>query len=94
MNNSQFLCVPLTIIYLLHNIHNSNSWIIRFCWGGPFSFKLDKFDCTTSSNNNTSSSSSSCNSNSNVNNFSCDSSSSSSNAGGSISSGGNSVSSS
>ena len=23
---------PLTIIYLLHNFHNSNSWIIKFFW--------------------------------------------------------------
>ena len=40
---------PLTIIYLLHNFHNSNSWIIRFFFGGPFSFELDKFDCTSNS---------------------------------------------
>ena len=37
---------PLTIIYLLHNFLNSNSWIIRFFSGGPFSFELDNFDCT------------------------------------------------
>ena len=36
---------PLTIIYLLHNFHNSNSWIIQFFFC-PFSFELDKFDCT------------------------------------------------
>ena len=36
---------PLTIIYLLHNFHNSNSWIIRFFCGGPFSLELGKFDC-------------------------------------------------
>ena len=42
---------PLTIIYLLHNFHNSNSWIIRspppsfFFGGGPFSLELNKFDC-------------------------------------------------
>jgi hypothetical protein len=36
---------PLTIIYLLHNFHNSNSWIIRFFFLNPFSFELDKFDC-------------------------------------------------
>ena len=38
---------PLTIIYLLRNFTNSNSWIINFFFfGGPFSFELDKFDCT------------------------------------------------
>ena len=36
---------PLTIIYLLHNFPNLNSWIIQFFFGGPFSFELDKFDC-------------------------------------------------
>jgi hypothetical protein len=37
---------PLTIIYLLYNFHNSNSWIIAFFFfGGPSSFELDKFDC-------------------------------------------------
>ena len=35
----------LTIIYLLHNFPNSNSWIIQFIFGGPLSFELDKFDC-------------------------------------------------
>ena len=35
---------PLTIIYLLNNFPNLNSWIIDF-FGGPFSFELDKFDC-------------------------------------------------
>ena len=43
---------PLTIIYLLHNFSNSNSWIIRFFLGGPFSFELDKFDCNNNNNNN------------------------------------------
>jgi hypothetical protein len=37
---------PLTIIYLLHNFLNSNSWIIQF-FCGPFSFELDRFDCVT-----------------------------------------------
>ena len=34
---------PLTIVYLLHNFHNSNYWIIQF-FCGSFSFELDKFD--------------------------------------------------
>ena len=38
---------PLTIIYLLHNFHNSNSWIIRFLLVVPFRFELDKFDCSS-----------------------------------------------
>ena len=37
---------PLTIVYLLHNFPNLNSWIIDFFFGGPFSFEFDKFDCT------------------------------------------------
>ena len=36
---------PLTMIYLLHTFPNSNYWKIRL-FGGPFSFELDKFDCT------------------------------------------------
>ena len=35
---------PLTIVYLLHNFHNSNYWIIQF-FCGSFSFESDKFDC-------------------------------------------------
>ena len=35
---------PLTIIYLLYNFSNSNSWMIRFFFGGTLIFDLDKFD--------------------------------------------------
>ena len=40
----------LTITYLVHNFPTLNSWINRFFFfGGPFSFELDKFDCTSES---------------------------------------------
>ena len=41
---------PLTHSNLLHNFPNLNYWIIQFFFGGPFSFELDKFDCTSVNN--------------------------------------------